>query len=350
MQLLNISRIYLQNKAKTYPRTKEILSKFPDAQIIPVDSHWKIPELNNNPDLVPIWNKVKREYLVIGIKSGMTFQENGRSTDFIPPSHANGCAMACTYCYVARRKGYANPVTVFTNIDQIKRSIVRHAQKQGPKVPNQCDPNYWTYDIGCNNDVSVDAMLSDNIKDLVQLFTTIPNAKATFATKYVNNDMLTYDPQRKSRIRFSLMPHEIAKKVDVRTSSMEKRIDAINNFYDAGYEVHLNFSPIIVYDGWEKDYRLLLQEIDSKISNKVKQQVAAEVIFLTHNKELHEINKVWHPKGENLLWRPEIQEDKISLYGGHNMRYNRYKKPNYIQAFKKLVQAEMPYMNIRYIF
>ena len=40
-------------------------------------------DANNNPELVPIWNKVKREYLVIGIKSGMTFQENGRSTDLL---------------------------------------------------------------------------------------------------------------------------------------------------------------------------------------------------------------------------------------------------------------------------
>lgn len=350
MQLLNISKIYLQHKAKPLQRTKDILAKYPKAEIIPVNSHWQIPELNNNPELVPIWNKVKREYLVIGIKSGMTFQENGRSTDFISPSHANGCAMACTYCYVARRKGYANPVTIFANIEQIKRSIARHASKQGVKQPNQCDPKYWTYDIGCNNDVSVDAMLSDNVKDLVQLFTTIPNAKATFATKYVNEDMLTYDPQRKTRIRFSLMPHEIAKKVDVRTSSIEKRIEAINNFYEAGYEVHLNFSPIIVYEGWEKDYQQLLQEVDSQISNKVKQQLAAEVIFLTHNKDLHEINKVWHPKGEDLLWKPEIQEDKISLYGGHNLRYKYQQKAKYINTFKNIAKAEMPYMNIRYIF
>ncbi|VWX48406.1 hypothetical protein NOVOSPHI9U_160001 [Novosphingobium sp. 9U] len=42
---------------------------------------------------------------------------NGRSADFIAPSSSNGCAMACAYCYVGRRKGYANPISVCVNID-----------------------------------------------------------------------------------------------------------------------------------------------------------------------------------------------------------------------------------------
>ncbi len=45
------------------------------------------------------------------------------------------------------------------------------------------------------------------------------------------------------------MPERIAKVVDVRTSSITERIEAINDFVQAGYEVHLNFSPVIVYDG-----------------------------------------------------------------------------------------------------
>ena len=136
--MLDIKKIYLQRKALNYTRTKDILLKYPKAQVTFVDSHWRIPELNQNESLLKKWNKVKKEYLVVGVKSGMTFQENGRSTDFISPSHSNGCSMACTYCYVARRKGYANPVTVFSNINEIKDSITRHARKLGPKTkPNQ---------------------------------------------------------------------------------------------------------------------------------------------------------------------------------------------------------------------
>lgn len=350
MSLLNIKNIFLQEKAKDYKVTKEILSNNPEAKITYVKSHWNIPELNGNKELLKQWNKVKREYLVLGVKSGIDFKDNGRSTDFIAPSHANGCSMACTYCYVARRKGYANPLTVFVNIEELLSSMRKHSQALGWKVPNQCDPKYWTYDIGCNNDASVDALVSNNVRDIVELFKELPNAKASFATKYVNNDMLSYDPQRKTRIRFSLMPERIARVVDVRTSTIKDRIQAIQPFFEAGYEVHLNFSPVIVYQGWEQDYIDLMKQVDSTLSQEAKDQLAAEVIFLTHNKDLHELNEIWHPKGESLLWAPGIQEPKKSLYGGDNLRYKWKLKRQFIDSFKRISAAEMPYMNIRYIF
>lgn len=349
--MLDIKKIFLQTEAKKYARTNEILNKYPTAEIKEVKSHWNIPELNDNPSLLKQWNKVKKEYLVIGVKSGMTFQKNGRSTDFIPPSISNGCAMACTYCYVARRKGYANPVTTFINIEQIQNSIIKHAKNQGKKMtPNQCDPKYWTYDIGCNNDVSVDSLISNNVKDLVSLFKQIPNAKATFATKYVNREMLDYDPQQKSRIRFSLMPPHIAKLVDVRCSPIKQRAQAIDDFCKAGYEVHLNFSPVIAYSGWEQDYIDLMYTLDFYLSRKTKKQIKAEVIFLTHNKDLHELNNVWHPKAEKLLWTPENQEAKTSIYGGKNLRYAWKFKNKLIDNFKQIAKTTMPYMELRYIF
>jgi spore photoproduct lyase len=348
--ILNVSKIFIDKRSNSSPVANQVLAKFPEAEVVNVDSHWKIPELNENKDLLKKWNQIKRTHLILGYKSGMSSKENGRSTDYIAPSHSNGCTMACTYCYVARRKGYANPVTVFTNIDEILDSITSHSSKLGMKLPNQCDQRFWTYDIGCNNDCSTDALVSDNVERLVSLFRTLPNAKASFATKYVNRDLLNYNPEKKTRIRFSLMPDKVAKVVDVRTSSISSRIQALEDFYQAGYEVHLNFSPVILYKGWDDDYKELMHQIDQSISPGLKKQLKCEVIFLTHNKKLHELNKTWHPKGESYLWTPELQEDKVSLYGGHNLRYKRHLKAHYIKVFKNILSQTMPYMDIRYIF
>tara|TARA_A100001011_G_scaffold393544_1_gene483621 strand:+ start:1768 stop:2832 length:1065 start_codon:yes stop_codon:yes gene_type:complete len=348
--LLDISKIFIDSKSTGSSVANQVLSRFPEAEIVPIKSHWNIPQLNQNESLLKKWNQIKRTNLVLGYKSGLNSRENGRSTDFIAPSHSNGCTMACTYCYVARRKGYANPITLFTNIDEIQESITSHSSSLGLKISNQCDPRYWTYDIGCNNDCSADALLSDNVRNLVNLFTQLPNAKASFATKYVNREMLSYDPQRKTRVRFSLMPQSVAKVVDVRTSSIADRISALEDFYQAGYEVHLNFSPIILYEGWDKDYTDLLYQVHNSISDRLKSQLKCEVIFLTHNKDLHQLNKVWHPKGEDYLWQPLVQESKTSLYGGENLRYKRQLKAHYIGVFKDIVKKVMPYMTIRYIF
>ena len=83
--------------------------------------------------------------------------------------------MACSYCYVPRRKGFANPITVFANIEAILGYIERHVGRQGVKpAPNQCDPVDWVYDIGENSDCSADALVSDNVRDLVDLFARLP--------------------------------------------------------------------------------------------------------------------------------------------------------------------------------
>jgi spore photoproduct lyase len=349
--LLDIQAIYHEPSVPSYSRGREILERFPHAERILVDSHWKIPGLHGSEGSVEDWISIKRNVLVLGVKSSLSARPNDRSSDFVAPSHANGCAMACSYCYVPRRKGYANPITTFVNIEQISGYILRHAGRQGRKPePNQIDPKDWVYDIGENSDCSLDALISDNVYDLVRLFRSLPNAKASFATKFVNRDLLQYDPQGKTRIRFSLMPQRVAQVVDVRTSSIRDRIGAINEFFDAGYEVHLNFSPVIYYEQWIDDYRELFRELADTLHPKVKQQLAAEIIFLTHNDKLHQINLGWHPKGEEYLWTPELQETKYSQTGGRNLRYKRGLKGDLVDQFCTLLNAELPECRIRYAF
>ena len=37
--------------------------------------------------------------------------------------------------------------------------------------------------------------------------------------------------------------------------------------------------------------------------------------MLTHNRDLHEVNLGWHPKAEDALWRPDLQQPKRSQTG-----------------------------------
>ena len=352
-RLIRIQRIYLEPEVERYERGREILARFPDAERVEVPSHWNIPGLHGNEGLAEDWLRIKRDVLVLGVRKSLTARANGRSSHWVAASAANGCAMACAYCYVPRRKGFANPISVFVNIEQITGYLERHAKRQGlkPHDPNdQIDPKYWVYDIGENSDLSVDAMISDNVRDLVTLFRELPNAKASFATKHVNRELLELDPQGKTRIRFSLMPERMARLVDVRTSPVHERIAAINDFVAAGYEVHVNFSPVIVYDGWRADYRELLGQLDAALSSTAKAQLAAEVIFLTHNEQLHEVNLRWHPKAEASLWRPELQEAKRSQTGGHNVRYRTGMKGALVRELREELAEQLPYCRIRYAF
>ena len=350
-QLIDIRKIYLEPAVERFRRGQEVLARFPDAERILVPSHWQIPELHGNEGSVDDWVRIKRDTLVLGVKKSLSMRPNGRSAHFIAPSTSNGCAMACAYCYVPRRKGYANPISVFVNIDEISRAIARHAERQGPlPAPDQIDGRNWVYDIGENGDLSVDAMISDNVRDLVALFRELQNAKGSFATKAVNRDLLSYDPQGKTRVRFSLMPEHVARVVDVRTSPMADRIAAIDDFVRAGYEVHLNFSPVILYEGWEQDYGRLFEQVDATLSPQSKEQLQAEIIFLTHNAQLHEVNMRWHPKAEDYLWRPDLQEIKRSEGGMLNLRYKAAWKRRWLDQFRARLHRTLPYCTVRYAF
>jgi spore photoproduct lyase family protein len=349
--LIDIKEIYLEPEIRNYARGLEILEKYPEANLIEVPSHWKIPELHGNEGSVEDWTRIKRNVLILGTKKSLTCRPNTRSSNFVAPSQSNGCTMACSYCYVPRRKGFANPISIFVNIEQICNYIRRHAAKQGKKqTADQVDDRYWVYEIGENSDCSVDAAICKNVKDMMELFKTLPEAKLTFATKYVNRELLSYDPQLKTRLRFSLMPHKMSKLVDVRTTPISDRIDVINDFVDAGYEVHLNFSPVIFYEGWIEDWKVLFDELNDKLNETSKKQLACEIIFLTHNEQLHNVNMGWHPKAEEVLWKPEMQEFKFSETGGRNVRYKRGLKSELVERLTDLVTEELPYCRIRYAF
>ncbi len=350
-RLLDVRRIYHERGIERFARAREVLERFPDAERVEVLSHQAIPGLYGNEGNVEDWVRLKREVLVLGEKRSLTARRNERSSDWIAPSTANGCAMACSYCYVPRRKGFANPITVFANIEAIVGYLERHAGRQGTKpAPNQCDPTDWVYDLGENSDCSADALVSDNVRDLVDLFARLPNAKASFATKLVNRDLLTYEPRGGTRVRFSLMPEDTSRLVDVRTSKVADRIAAMDDFVAAGYEVHLNLSPVIVHEDWLRDWTELLEQVADGTDARTRGQLAAEVIFLTHNQALHEVNLGWHPKGEELLWRPDLQQAKRSQSGQLNVRYRTGWKGRWVQQLTEVVARTLPECRVRYAF
>lgn len=88
-------------------------------------------------------------------RKSMIIRESGRSSDFITPSFGYGCLLNCHYCYLKRHK--PDGLSIANNTDQILTEINNHVQWLGPKLPNQTDPNYWTYDISCNEDFALHA-------------------------------------------------------------------------------------------------------------------------------------------------------------------------------------------------
>ena len=90
--------------------------------------------------------------------------------------------------------------------------------------------------------------------------------------------------------------------------------------------------------------------MDATLSPQSKEQLKAEIIFLTHNAQLHEVNMRWHPKAEDYLWRPDLQEIKRSEGGMLNLRYKAAWKRRWLGQFRARLHQILPYCTVRYAF
>jgi spore photoproduct lyase len=241
-------------------------------------------------------------------------------------------------------------LTIAKNTMDILTEINSHAFFADVEKPNQTG-DYITYDISCNEDFALHAKYHE-WETIFKFFRDHPLAMGSFATKYVNKELLTFNPEGKVRIRFSLMPYQLQSKLEPHTSPIHERLLAITQFLNAGYDVHLNFSPVIVHDNWLQHYMSLFNNVDriAKTHGWADDRVKAEVIFLTHNEEKHRYNVEHKLPGEEFLWTPKIQEGKISQYGGRNVRYEHNRKADYIKQFIQIHDGIIPWNTIRYIF
>ena len=227
--------------------------------------------------------KVKRKAMII--------RPSGRSTDFISPSFGYGCLYNCSYCYMKRH--LPDGLSIASNTGDILTAVNNHAFFTVVDKPNQTHATYTTYDISCNEDFALHAK-HHNWERIFEFFRDHPVAMGSFATKYVNPNLTTYDPQGKVRIRFSLMPQRMSTLHEPHTTPIIDRIKAIDAFIDAGYDVHVNFSPVILYQNWKEEYTELFDMLNNYV--EYKEQVLAEVIFLTHTESKHIANMENHPE------------------------------------------------------
>lgn len=273
----------------------------------------------------------------------LTTKDNGRSSDAVSPNFIYGCLGGCmkSYCYVGRNNN--DRVYINENTQDILNSINKWvSNRQWPKQSNQTDKKYYTIDIGCSTDICLHQKHYD-WNTVFSFFNAHPRLKSTFATKYptrIKLDECIATPE-KNRIRVSLMPQKISDILEPGTDKIVDRINAIKDL-QTKFEVQINYSPIVVYEGWKKDYRELFELVKNAGVN-----VPCECIFLTYSDLQAQNNS---EQVNALCDRMELQEYKDSQYGGRNRRYNHLYKAKFITIFKSIYVNYWNEHTIRYIF
>ena len=272
------------------------------------------------------------------ITKTLVTKDNNNSANCIAPNLIYGCFGGCvnTYCYMSRYNG--TRVYVNTNVDDIFNSVVEW-EKSFIKTPDQQDPIYTMVDVACNSDlVLMQKHMPEPLIDYLKRYDEHPNLNSTMATKYPGLLKLDVNAfNKKPRVRVSVMPQKYSDILEPKMQKIMSRIEDINRLKKLGWEVHVNYSPLVFYPGWKDEYNNLFSKVkDVAGENK------CEVIALTN-----------HPLQ---MSKSSIEAKEIMRYSSEVknksgvMRYPLIHKTRLINEFKDIYSRYFNLETIRYIF
>ncbi|HSA31667.1 MAG TPA: hypothetical protein P5160_07705, partial [Candidatus Omnitrophota bacterium] len=165
-----------------------------------------------------------------------------------------GCGYDCEYCFL---QGYTNaPGILFPgNLDEFF-SRFREYYRPGMRL---------------GTGQFTDSLMFDHItrfsSELVGFFRQFPDVVFEFKTKSCNIEHLLRSPASPNiQVSWTLNPERIISSVEHKTASLQERLDAAVQCAKAGFRVGFHFDPIIIYDGWQKEYGELIKEVFNSIS------------------------------------------------------------------------------------
>lgn len=265
-------------------------------------------------------------------------KDNNNSANCIAPNIIYGCFGGCvdTYCYMSRYNGHR--VFVNTNVDDIFQSVVEW-EKGFNKVPDQQDAVYTMVDIACNTDlVLMQKHMPESLHDYLKRYDNHPQLNSTMATKYpalLKLDVTHFN--KPPRIRVSLMPQVYSNILEPKMQSISSRIEDINRLKELGWQVHINYSPVVFHRRWIQHYDDLFAEVKSVAGDN-----KCEVIVLTNHK--NQMAKASPEAQELMKYSSEIKNSSGV------MRYPIRDKTKLLYQWKQLYNKYFELETIRYIF
>lgn len=282
--------VYYEPAALDYALGKTLQVKYASLPWIKVESHNYIPELTaaDNKD----FSKLKN-HLIIGVRKTHRYVPNHKVSDWLVPFTSSGCKAMCLYCYLVCNYNKCAYLRLFVNREQMLEKLLKKANAA---------PFPQTFEIGSNSDLILENTISNNLPYTIERFACEGRGHLTFPTKFdAVHPLLTLNHQGKTIFRMSVNPQDIISRIELGTSPLHARIQALNSVAAAGYPVGLLLAPIILLPDWKRLYSELIEQLADELSEKVKQTGFIEIILMTYSFVQNAINIDAFPSAVQLL-------------------------------------------------
>ncbi len=250
-----IEQIWIDEDAQDAPLTREVLEKFPSAEVFFGRTCEKqFRALSLEPDPLKNGKRVLRL-----LKNRGAFIKPCPGTPHylccgLEILHiGQGCPMDCRYC--ALQVYFNRPaLEVFVNVDDLLDALRHHLDHDPRKFHRMCTGEF-------TDSLALDPLTGLSRK-LVEFFADRKNASLEIKTKTdFIEPLLGTNPRGRVIVSFSVNSHKVVSVDERRATTLEARLAASARAQKAGYGIGFHFDPIIPLPGWQEDYSDTIDKI-----------------------------------------------------------------------------------------
>lgn len=267
--------IYVEKQAKNLKQTKKILEKYKNSEVIYIDNYKNVFD-KNYKNL-----ETKKSLILAKLNSNSVTEAPAwywhTFSSYFFKTWLN-CVFDCSYCYLKWAFKNENMV-LFLNYEDIKSEIL---EKILNLQKNYSETTHWFYSWDYSDIIWIDG-LSWFCSEFIPFFENFSeNIMMEIRTKSANIKPILdlWFVPKNTEISFSLNPQILIEKYEKGTSSLEKRVDAINILISKWYKVWLRFLPILPVKNWEEVYSDFVKYIEKNIDvQKIYSSFAAWLLY-----------------------------------------------------------------------
>ena len=262
-KLLNksFSHIYVEDEARSYPLTREIIKRFENSKIVEISNYKEVFSRNNQNFSL---QKATPKLILAVKKDGFLYKgakvcESFGNENFYYISSVINCVYDCEYCYLQGVYSSAN-IVIFVNIEDMFYEVEKELEKKSMYI---C--------ISYDTDLLAIESITGLVKKWYNFCEKHKNLKIELRTKSANvvpfND-LKANPN--FIVAWTLSPYEIAEKHESGTPGLEKRLESARKLVDSGWTVRICFDPVIYMENFKEVYGKMVDDTFEKIdSNRI---------------------------------------------------------------------------------
>lgn len=322
-------RVIIEKGARNYPLGEQLYQEFLQKRELELleEASNGVKRAIPGSDHAKMYEEGKKT-LVIGVKKSLKFQSCKPSAHYQLPL-VSGCMGQCEYCYLNTQLGDKPFVRVFVNIEEIIEQAMKYAKEREPEIT--------IFEGAATSDPVPVEPYTHSLQTCIEYFGKQEFTRFRFVSKYTDIDsLLECKHNGHTEIRFSINTERVISTYEHHTPTAAKRIEAAVKLMKAGYPVGFLIAPVFLYENWKEEYKVLLEELKSKLPLKLSSPITFEVI--SHRYTLRAKELIQQVFLQTQL--PMIEEERTFQYGQFGYGKYKYKKEQ-LKEMEEFFRSEL---------